>query len=209
MRHLRTFTTVLGSAATAGALLLATPGLAEAATYQTGNADHERVVRDADGDADGQARATKRGHFQVSGVARGGGEDPVIGGTNPVTRVNAFGELNYRVPAADGTYRVAIHYRGARGTDKDRAGGDADVSLRSTVRFRGSDGAVLNRNTEVGENRRDRVVRFSYKVPEGASGRLQIRAALVGTARAASESDFGRFSGSVKAVQITVNRVGD
>jgi hypothetical protein len=199
------FLTGVAAAATAGTLVLATPGLATAASYDRGDADRDRVARDADGDAESRVRATDAGRFHVKGEAEGGAPDvPLAPDDDTVAR--AVASLQKSVPVADGTYRVAIHFRGAQGTDRDRGDGDARADLFSTVRYGGE---TLRQTRNLSGDRQHKVARFVIDVPEGESGRLKLRAALRGHALAPSSGDRGWFSGSVRDVGFTVNRVND
>lgn len=197
--------TGLAAAATAGTLVLATPGLASAATYDRGDSDRTRVARDADGDAETQVRATDSGRLHVRGEAEGGSPSaPLVGDDDTVSR--AVASLEKSVPVADGTYRVVVHYKGAKGSDRDRNAGDARVDLLSTVRFGGEQ---LRQTRNLGGERRHKVARFAIDIPEGASGRLNLRAALRGHAVAPSDNDRGWYAGSVRDVSFTVKRVND
>ena len=198
--------TGLAAAATSGALVLATPGMAQAATFERGNADSDRVVNDADGDAEARARATDGGRLNIRGEAKGGSTEVPLGGADPETVARATASVRKSVAVADGTYRVTVRYSGAQGTDSDRRDGDARANLLSTVRF----GDETLRNTRNLDNTASREVsRFVIDIPEGSSGRLIINAALRGSAVAPTEGDYGRFNGSVKDVQFIVNRLRD
>ena len=197
--------TGLAATATTGALVLGTPGMAQAATYDRGNSDRERVSRDADGDAESRAKATDRGRLSVRGEARGGASGVPLGG-DPETIARATASVNKSIPVADGTYRVTVRYSGAQGNDSDRQGGDARADLLSTVRF---DGRTLRNTRELDSDPSRVVSRFVIDIPEGSSGRLNVNAALRGAATAPTEGDYGRFNGSVRDVQFSVNRLRD
>lgn len=197
--------TGLAATATSGALVLATPGLAQAASYDTGNSDRERFARDADGDAEARARATDDGRLRISGEAEGGASEVPLGG-DPETVARAIASVRKSVPVADGTYRVTVLYSGAQGGDRDRQGGDGRADLLSTLRF---DGETLRRTRELDSNASREVTKFVIDIPEGSSGRLTVKAALRGSAVAATEGDYGRFNGSVNDVRFTVKRVND
>ena len=193
-----TVLTGLAAAATSGALVLATPGLAQAATYDQGNSDRERVAQDADGDAESRARATDGGRLHISGEAEGGASEVPLGG-DPETVSRAIASVRKSVPVADGTYRVTVHYHGAQG-------GEARADLLSTLRY---DGETLRRARELDSDPSREVTKFVIDIPEGSSGRLTVKAALRGFAVAATEGDYGRFSGAVKDVSFSVNRIND
>lgn len=196
--------TGLAATATSGALVLATPGMAQAASYERGNADRDRVVRDADGDAEARARATDNGRLNIRGEAQGGSTQVPLGGADPETVARATASVRKSVPVADGTYRVTVRYSGAQGTDRDRRGGDARASLLSTLRF-GEETLRNTRNLSSTSSREKSS--FVIDIPEGSSGRLIINAALRGSATAPTDGDFGRFTGSVKDVRFVVNRL--
>lgn len=90
-------TTSLGALVAAGALSIATPDFAQAATYEQGNPDSERTARDGDGDADARAHASRGGAFSIFGDADGGGTEVVLE-TNPNTVAKAQGSILKRVP---------------------------------------------------------------------------------------------------------------
>jgi hypothetical protein len=187
------FLSGLAAVATAGTLVLATPGLAQAATYERGDSDRDRVARDADGDAEARATARDSGRFHVRGEAEGGAPTaPLVADEDTVAR--SVASLRKSVPVADGTYRVAVHYRGAQGTDRDRGAGDARADLLST---------------NLSGDRQHKVARFVIDIPEGESGRLKLRAVLRGNAVAPSTGDRGSYSGSVRDVTFSVKRVND
>lgn len=199
------FLSGLAAVATAGTLVLATPGLAQAATYDRGDSDRDRVARDADGDAEARATAKDSGRFHIRGEAEGGAPAaPLVADEDTVAR--SVASLRKSVPVADGTYRVAVHYRGAQGTDRDRGAGDARADLLSTIRYGGEQ---LRQTRNLSGDRQHKVARFVIDIPEGESGRLKLRAVLRGNAVAPSAGDRGFYSGSVRDVTFTVNRVND
>lgn len=199
------FLTGLAAAATTGALVLATPGLAQAASYDRGDSDRERVARDADGDAEARATARDTGRFHISGEAEGGSPSaPLVADDDTVAR--SVASLSKSVPVADGTYRVVVHYKGAQGTDRDRGDGDARADLLSTVRYGGEQ---LRQTRNLGGERQHKVARFVIDIPEGESGRLKLRAVLRGNAVAPTTGDRGSYQGSVRDVTFSVNRVND
>jgi hypothetical protein len=197
--------TGVAALATSGVLVLASPGLAQAASYERGDADRERVARDADGDAEARVSATDRGRLHVRGEAEGGSPSTPLTPDDP-TVSRAVASIDKRVPVADGTYRIAVHYRGAQGADRDRNAGDARADLLSTVRF---DGEELRQVRSLGGQRHHKVARFVLDIPEGESGRLKVRAALRGHAVAPSTNDRGWYAGSVRDVRFTVKRIHD
>lgn len=201
---IKRLTTGLSAAAVTGALVLATPGLAQAAAYDRGNADTERVARDADGDAEARAHANRDGAFSVRGEAVGGGADTPIGGQDTLAR--SVSSLNKRVPVADGTYRVVVTYVGAQGTDTDRGAGDSALRLRSLVEFGGE---RLTRSANLTADKTRHAETFVISIPEGESGRLRVNAALRGVATAPADGDIGRYRGSVDDVVVVVKRIAD
>lgn len=206
MTRTKRILTGLAATATSGALVLATPSMASAATYDKGNADRERVAQDADGDAESRARATDAGRLKISGEAEGATTEVPLGGADPETIARAVASVRKSVPVADGTYRVTVRYSGAQGGDRDRQDGDARADLLSTLSFGGE---TLRRTRELSGNPSREVTKFVIDIPEGSSGRLTVRAALRGSAVAPSAGDYGRFNGSVKDVKFIVNRVND
>lgn len=197
--------TGLAATATSGALVLSTPGMATAASYDSGNSDRERVAQDADGDAEARVTATDAGRLKISGEAEGGTANVPLEG-DPETVARAVASVRKSVPVADGTYRVTVRYAGAQGSDRDRQDGDARADLLSTLNFGGE---TLRRTRELSGNASREVTKFVIDIPEGSSGRLTIKAALRGSAVAPSEGDYGRFNGSVKDVSFNVKRVNN
>jgi len=205
--------TGLAAAATAGALVLAVPGVAQAQEYETGNADRERSARDGSGDAEAHARANDEGRMRVFAEAKGGeAANPLPGGgTSAPTRADANTSLTRRVSVAEGTYKVVVHYRDARGFDRERgSNSDADVKRRSIVRFISQTGGgdrMVKRSQELPGRESNRRTTLFIEVPNDSSGFLKITGSLDASSRAEGNRSFGSAGARVSDVSFTVNRV--
>lgn len=206
--------TVLGAAATTGALVLATPGLAQAATYDRGTSDSERSVVNGTGDADASANATDRGQLRVVTEADGGDSEttPLPGGeTSELTRATARASLQKRIPVADGTYRVVFRYDGLQGDENDRGAESSSRVVRdSMVRFVAQSGGQdrqVSRVQQVPDDKGDRRTVLLVNVPNNSSGFLRVKAALRAVSTANGEGSFAHGDARVSDISFKVKRV--
>lgn len=205
--------TVLGAIATTGALVLGTPGLAQAAVYDKGTSNAERNTVDGSGDADARARADDGGHLRVFTESDGGDlASPIPGGaTSEATRATARASLQKRVPVADGNYRIVFRYDGLDGKENDR-GEDANArvvreSLVTFVAQSGGDNTSVNRVQQVPDTKSDERTVLLLSVPNNASGYLRVKAILRAVATADGQGNFAHGDASVDDISFKVTRV--
>lgn len=196
--------------------MLALPGVAQAQQYDSGNSDSERSARDGTGDAEARARANDDGRLRVFTEAEGGKADdgplPGPGASEPAV-ARASAELTRRVPVADGTYKVVVHYRGLQGDDRERGrNGDADIKRRSIVRFEAQAGGgdrTVRRSQELPSREGNRSTRLFIKVPNDSSGSLRVTGLLKAFSTASGKRGFGQAAGHVDDISFTVKRVSE
>lgn len=205
--------TMLAATATTGALVLASPGLANAATISQGNSDSERSIVDGSGDADAQAKAKDSGRLSVTTRAEGGDTTGPLGGvTSEETRASASAFIeSKRIPVAKGTYRVVFSYKGLQGAQNDR-GDDSNVkvvrdSLIQYVAQSGGSGREVHRTQQVDQRTGTERTTLLITIPNGSSGYLKVKALLSAVSTADGASSFAKGNASVKDVNFTVKRV--
>ncbi|MEP9365401.1 hypothetical protein ABLE68_20710 [Nocardioides sp. CN2-186] len=205
--------TMLAATATTGALVLASPGLANAATISHGFSDSERSAVDGSGDADAQARATDSGRLSVSTKADGGDTTGPLGGvTSTETRASANASFSSkRIAVAKGTYRVVFTYQGLKGNQDDRGdASNAKVTRNSVVHYvaqSGGSAREVHRTQQVDQRKGTERTVLLINIPNGSSGYLKVRALLSAVSTADGSGSFAKGNASVTDVKFKVNRV--
>lgn len=204
--------TAVAATATAGAMLLASPGLAQAATYDQGHSESERHVTNGTGDADARAAANDAGRINLYTEADGGSTTGLLGNvTSNPTVGSAVGSLSKRIPAASGTYRVVFTYRGLQGTERDRGdNGNAEVNRSSIVKFVAQSGgkdAHVSRVQQLPTDKKTVTTVLLLKVPNNSSGYLRVKSILRAVSRADGSNNHAKATAHVSDISFRVNRL--
>lgn len=204
--------TVLAGAATAGALLLSTAGMAQAATYDRGHSDYERHVTNGSGDADARAAANDTGKITLSTEADGGSTAGPLGGTTSTPTVgSAIGSLSKRIPAASGTYRVVFTYKDLVGSERDNgSSASAQATRDSIVKYvaqSGGQDARIERVQQLPTTQDTTRTVVLIKVPNNSSGYLRIKAVLKAISRADGDGNTAKATAHASDISFRVNRV--
>ncbi|MBB6626229.1 hypothetical protein H5V45_02735 [Nocardioides sp. KIGAM211] len=204
--------TLLAATAATGALVLASPGLAQAATYSQGQANDEHSVTNGTGDADARSKATQGGKLRVFTEADGGTTAGPLGGTTSTpTEASAQASLSKRVPVAKGTYRVVVNYQGLQGRENDRGdNSQSRVVRQSVVKYVAQSGGgdrQVDRVQQVPTNKSSKSTTLLITVPDGSSGYLRVKAILKALSTADGKSSFAHGDASASNIVFKVNRI--